>query len=1403
MVGDILLKDFADSASDLVVEVLEVDGDLVSLRTKWHGEFCCIQADNFQQGETWTLYGYHVSMQHSPPKLFAGQDSLALLRPSCNYEAYRRITEVCAGIGGISMGMQFAGGESIVQADRCEISCRTLRLNGGLVAQGDLHNRDCRVAIHKHAAGQGCLLAAGLPCQGYSTQGLGLGLLDPRSQTVYPVLQVAWHMQAHGVVLECVASITDCEDVMKVFQFFATRAGLRFTYIKLELACQWAARRFRWWGVFLPSSLPALSIPNWPDESLCWPVQAVLPEWPQWTVDEEKQLLWTPVEKAAFFNPLYGTDSRVLNKCSKAPTALHSFGCQLSACPCGCRPHKFSHASLCARGLRGFGVPAAHVQGLRHPHPAELALLNSVPLSFRHLPNLREALCLVGQLAAPMQALWVLSHIGTWAAAHLNAASPPSPSVLLAQLQRRLLQQVRTEPTAPVAPPAEPIRVRKEGVTFCISASEAAQIKDLVSAEKALLEPGHVVKVFLNGSRLAEDTPLRGTADATYHIEVSIKRQARRLKVEADTASPSGSRSFADRARPSAAGVSNITLWKGLLRLQQMHVSGQYVILPPLPADSLLAFAAKCERLADFAQLSPGVQLVIPLLHDKHWCLLVLRRDTNALAPLYLDCIPDRCTVVAQHLAQALAAGIGLPLLPFQAGTWWAQNLPNECGTCLLAHAHTLFLGPSSSSYHWAVEFVAMHQEPGMFQGSGGLSEEQRARLKSLLAEHGVSNDQLEARVTASVEWVGATFIAAALLAKTPWQSLKAAASRPGVSFRWVTPEELQQHILSRTEQKFGATIPHAKTKKSRGKGHKPPQSSSLHVDPACLQLTAGSFVSSGGEPLAQLSYAEVGAQATGVCFCSPAQAAPFIADAQSLSVGALGLLITAEVPTDSQGSARISSLRFPAVYGPTNEAVLITGSLLQLGDEEVQIAQSDVAEIESVATAVCRLSIFRDEWKHEWQPIVDAPIRALLQHTPELALCRDPACPQTQCRAFHAAVDETVDQLIVDLWGRHYCKVAGGRVPAPDAELFQVYVRVPTSAICHLVRLQKPGLYVEPRAADGSGPHSAWAVIWVPNIELGQALHLLRTTEKAVSLARINQRYGLRVKECDERSVYEKLRPGQEFVKIRIQHKFKLHPLPHGYQRASVLKLLRQWSWSAKPLQPDRGDSVGSSWIVGAAEDPPQFALPLQDSFVLVTKLSKAPGVKPSPPMFASARTKRHILYDDPDSDPAADPWLHGRDPWSMAQSSAGNPSKADTPMPAAVQTKWQAMETGLKKEVQSIVHQEIQAKGGEAQASERRLQKVESIVSELKQQNQKFEGWFQSFGTKVSDQAAALTGLQSTMQQHQKELQQVKGDVERSVSAAVSKLSTDMTTQMAAQLQGQMEQIQQLFADKKARQA
>ena len=852
-----------------------------------------------------------------------------------------------------------------------------------------------------------------------------------------------------------------------------------------------------------------------------------------------------------------------------------------------------------------------------------------------------------------------------------------------------------------------------------------------------------------------------------------------------------------------AAGTTDSALWKGLLSVQQNFPNCPTVLLPPISAEDLPAVVGSLTKLSAFAEVPAGTLLLLAFLHDGHWGLLSFRRAaTQAFEVTYLDGIPGRLLHVASILAHQFCEKIGLPLAQFKHATLLTQAADGGCGECLLAHAHMLLSGDAMHAKMWASQFLAqMPDLPGRYVGWGGLSEDQKASLRRLLVEHGVPEDQVQARIEAALTKLGAAPLAGALQAKNPWQSLKSAASRPGAMFKWVSTEELQRHIEQKAHQKFGTDIPRAKRKKQKTASKRPFQAP-LNIDPANLQLTSGSFESADGEPLAQLSFAEVGSQATGVCFCTPSQAAPFLADPKPLSVGALGLLITAEVPQAAQGLARIASLRFPAIYAPTQEAVLVAGSLLQLGDSDVQVVQGDVSEIESLETAVCKITVYKDEWKHDWAQLLTSPVRCVLQHSPELALCRDPQCPQTHCNAFHAAVDETVEQLLIDVWGRQFTKLAGGKVPPEQAEVFQAYVRVPASALTHLVQVQRSGLYVEPRASDGTGPHPAWAVVWLPGSNLAHAVHLLRTTAKAISLTRLNQRYGLRTKEADEQSVFELLRPDQEFVKIRVHVRFRLHPLPFGYQRHSVLKLLKKWGWAVKPLQPDRGDSTGAAWIVGAASDPPQFALPLADSFVLISKSREAAASKTPPSVFASNKTKRHILYDDgPTEDPNVDPWLAGGDPWALARPAAATPPRTEQALPSAARTKWNALEHGIKDDVQALIRQERTTWEAGHKSNEDRFQKLEAGMAELQHQNQKFEGWFQTFGAQVGEQATSLQHLSASVKQQQTELQQVKGDVERSVTAAVTNLTAEVTNQMAAQLQGQMQQIQELFADKKAR--
>ena len=107
---------------------------------------------------------------------------------------------------------------------------------------------------------------------------------------------------------------------------------------------------------------------------------------------------------------------------AKAPTALHSWGSQLTGCPCGCRDLGCSDLTL-SRGiygrllqLEGFvEVKGKQVPRMRHPHPVEVAVWNCMVPGSNWPSDLKLLLCGLGQMAIPLQSSWVACQIElTW-----------------------------------------------------------------------------------------------------------------------------------------------------------------------------------------------------------------------------------------------------------------------------------------------------------------------------------------------------------------------------------------------------------------------------------------------------------------------------------------------------------------------------------------------------------------------------------------------------------------------------------------------------------------------------------------------------------------------------------------------------------------------------------------------------------------------------------------------------------------------------------------------------------------------------------------------------------------------------------------------------------------------------
>ena len=175
-----------NTAVDLVVRAA---GDAVA-QALWHQEPCILHGSVLRAQTIVTLYGVQFrEFRDGFYHLEITSGTLIFEKPSISLAAFGRVKEVCAGIGGISMGFQLSGGTGVAFLDRTGIACRTLRMNHKNVIEGDLADRSARIQLHTVEASEPALIAAGIPCQGYSRQGDRLGFWDRRSRTLPLVLK--------------------------------------------------------------------------------------------------------------------------------------------------------------------------------------------------------------------------------------------------------------------------------------------------------------------------------------------------------------------------------------------------------------------------------------------------------------------------------------------------------------------------------------------------------------------------------------------------------------------------------------------------------------------------------------------------------------------------------------------------------------------------------------------------------------------------------------------------------------------------------------------------------------------------------------------------------------------------------------------------------------------------------------------------------------------------------------------------------------------------------------------------------------------------------------------------------------------------------------------------------------
>lgn len=298
--------------------------------------------------------------------------------------------------------------------------------------------------------------------------------------------------------------------------------------------------------------------------------------------------------------------------------------------------------------------------------------------------------------------------------------------------------------------------------------------------------------------------------------------------------------------------------------------------------------------------------------------------------------------------------------------------------------------------------------------------------------------------------------------------------------------------------------------------------------------------------------------------------------------------------------------------------------------------------------------------------------------------------------------------------------------------------------------------------------------------------------------------RFGIRVKASLEAAAHAELRPGTDFVKVTVKVIYRVHPLPHGLQRTQVVKLLKEWGWAAKPLQPARGTSDGGAWEVGAEKPPQCSVLPAFGKDVLITLLKDRSAPSESPTVVGPKRVQKHLQTQQVTTRPSVDPWTSAaEDPWARYQASTA------TSAPGA-QKRLDSFAAQLKTDIVEQVSGQLSTPvvTSPDENTLDRMNKLEVGMAELQSQGLQFRQWFDETGQRLATQDAQLSQVQTALQQQQQDLLNVRTEVHNaaestnaSLAASLTALQSQLTDQMSHQLEAQMDRFETLMTGKKAR--
>ena len=329
------------------------------------------------------------------------------------------------------------------------------------------------------------------------------------------------------------------------------------------------------------------------------------------------------------------------------------------------------------------------------------------------------------------------------------------------------------------------------------------------------------------------------------------------------------------------------------------------------------------------------------VLKDRHWFPIVAHHYEQSLRVITTkegeDWVGNHLSGFKNIEIRSFAKGSDFPNdCGFQTVGWLSQSIDrlqrghlpvdSEQGAMNSAQAEALRSVFEHHLHVTGLAKVVVHPQSMHFGGvSNGTPEDQ---IRQLLADHGVPQEKLQQRLGMVFEKIGRQGIIQCCRSPRPWQELKSLASALTPKVQLILPSELAEKIRERVET--GASFGDQKKKKVDTKKDQPfPK-----LLPEDLTVPPAVFKQGRDQPIQQVGLANIGVDASGVVLVSAEQAQPYLKLAKPLSKHGLALLVIDYDNPICSGLGEV--LRFPARFNHTNEPIIATSRLIQLGQLEV-----------------------------------------------------------------------------------------------------------------------------------------------------------------------------------------------------------------------------------------------------------------------------------------------------------------------------------------------------------------------------------------------------------------------------------------------------------------------------------